>query len=288
MKSIRLVSVILSLGMALGLAACGGDDDPPAATVPPPVVVVPPPVVEPPVPVANTRGLALTGTGSLLTFNLATPGTISTTVAVTGLVGAEQLVGIDVRPKDGVVWALGSLGNVYTVNPSTGVATTKTTATLTLTGTEFGFDFNPMVDRIRITSNSGMNLRFNPDTGALAATDTTLAGGATGASAVAYTNSVSGVTATATVLYDIDEASDTLYTQNPPNNGTLVTVGALGLDVSAVNGFDIDGVSGMAYATFTVGGTTGLYRINLTTGAATLVGSLGSGAVPARGFTLLP
>ena len=40
-----------------------------------------------------------------------------------------------------------------------------------LDGTEFGVDFNPQVDRLRVVSNSGQNLRLHPDTGAVAAVD---------------------------------------------------------------------------------------------------------------------
>ena len=40
-----------------------------------------------------------------------------------------------------------------------------------LSGTAFGFDFNPTVDRIRVVSDTGQNLRLNPDTGAVAAVD---------------------------------------------------------------------------------------------------------------------
>jgi hypothetical protein len=80
-------------------------------------------------------------------------------------------------------------------------------------------------------------------------------------------------------LYGIDSGRDVLVIQNPPNAGTLTTVGSLGLDVSAVLGFDILTVGGVdtAYALMQVGGATGFYRINLTTGGATLVGNLPGG-----------
>jgi hypothetical protein len=41
-----------------------------------------------------------------------------------------------------------------------------------LAGTSFGFDFNPTVDRIRLVSDSGQNLRLNPNSGAGATTTT--------------------------------------------------------------------------------------------------------------------
>ncbi len=93
----------------------------------------------------------------------------------------------------------------------------------------------------------------------------------------AYTNSVRG--ATTTQLFDIDSARDVLVLQNPPNNGTLVTVGPLGVDAQAGAGFDIAPSDGVAWAALRVPSQGGsqLYRINLTNGAATLVGRIGGG-----------
>ena len=75
--------------------------------------------------------------------------------------------------------------------------------------------------------------------------------------------------ATATTLFNIDNGNGRLYRQDPPNNGTLVEIGNLGVSIEAGNGFDIGGTSNNAYAILTVGGTTRFYSINLTTGAAT-------------------
>ncbi len=168
------------------------------------------------------------------------------------------------------------------MNLTTGAATqVGTPGVFTLSGTNFGFDFNPSVDRIRIISDTGQNLRLNPNDGTLAATDTALNPTSTGATAAAYTNNFAGTTTT--TLYVIDTNTDTLYIQGglngtpSPNGGTLTAVGPLGIDVSAVNGFDI-GSNGVAYAATTVGVSTNLYTINLQTGAATLVGAIGNGA----------
>ena len=69
----------------------------------------------------------------------------------------------------------------------------------------------------------------------------------------------------------IDPSTDKLYLQAPPNNGTLVEVGSLGVDVVTDNGFDIGGKSNIAYGLLTVGSATKIYSINITTGAATAV-----------------
>lgn len=223
----------------------------------------------------------VTAANDLIRFSSATPGTITTVGAVSGLQGGENILGIDFRPATGQLFALGSTSRLYTINKATAAATAVGILSVALSGTDFGFDFNPTVDRIRIISNTGQNLRANPNDASVTV-DGTLNPGTPTVTAAAYTNSFSG--ATTTTLYDIDTASDMLFTQNPPNNGTLVPVGSLGVDAAASNGFDITTSTGAAYTALTVGGVTNLYSINLTTGAATLAGGIGSGLTGLRGL----
>jgi hypothetical protein len=223
----------------------------------------------------------LTTDNRIVTFRAQTPGTASAGVSVAGLQAAEDLLAIDVRPATGQLYALGSTSRLYVVNPTTGAATQVGSGPFTpaLSGTSFGFAFNPMVDRIRVVSDADQNFRLNPSTGATAGTDTALQyaggdpnfGGNPGVVAAGYTNSFSG--ATSTTLYDIDVTDDALVTQNPPNNGTLNTVGSLGVDAQSPSGLDIDGATGTAYAVLTTAGAPAFWTINLATGAATLVGS---------------
>ncbi|MBC7978869.1 MAG: DUF4394 domain-containing protein [Myxococcales bacterium] len=206
---------------------------------------------------------------------------VTSAATITGVSGS--LVGIDVRPADGVVYALSAAGALYTIDPATGVATAKSTlaadvADLTspftaLAGTRFGLDFNPAVDRLRVVSTTGQNLRINVDTGATF-TDTGISGAVSGYGAAAYTNSIAA--ACRTTLYGIDEASDRLVLQNPPNDGTTASVGGLGIDATSVLGFDVQtdaaGAS-TAMALLTAGGTLRLHAIDLGSGSA------GAGAV---------
>jgi hypothetical protein len=222
---------------------------------------------------------AVNSNNELVIFNPSNP--VPVNKAITGLAAAEVLLGIDFRPVNGQLYALGSSSRLYTINAASGAATAVGTQLSTLlTGTVFGFDFNPTVDRIRVVSNTGQNLRLNPDNGLVAGVDGTLSAGAaiTGA---AYTNNFAG--ATSTILYDIDAEAGTLYKQDPPNAGTLVPVGSLGLTAASSSGFDIGSSSGNAYALLTVGGVTKIYIVNLTTGAATAGATL-AGAV--TGFTI--
>jgi hypothetical protein len=224
--------------------------------------------------------IGLTVANSLVTFDSATPGTATAPVPVTGLGGGETLHAIDRRPANGFLYGLGSLNNLYTVNATTGAATLIGGGGFSLNGISFGFDFNPVVDRIRVTSHLDQNLRLNPNDGTLTATDTLLAYAAGDPNAgvnpnvvgSAYTNSFapSPRMTPGTTLYDIDSNLDILAIQNPPNNGTLNTVGALGIDlISELLGFDISGVTGTGF----LANGSSFYTVNLATGAATLVGN---------------
>ncbi len=204
---------------------------------------------------------------TLLIFNPTKPEPVSK--AITGLQPSETILAIDFRPATGQLYALGSSSQLYALNASSGGATMISTLPFTtlLSGTAFGFDFNPTVDRIRVVSNTGQNLRLNPETGAIAAVDKTLNPTTTGVTAAAYTNNFAG--ATTTVLYDIDVITDKLYKQDPPNDGTLVEIGSLGINVEAANGFDIGSRSGVAYALLSVGNAAKIYTINLSNGMVT-------------------
>lgn len=210
---------------------------------------------------------AVSTNNELMIFNPTNPAPV--VKAITGIAAGENILGIDFRPVNGQLYALGSTSRLYTINAASGAASAVSTVPFTtpLSGTDFGFDFNPTVDRIRIVSNTGQNLRANPNDGLIAFVDGALSPGTPSITAAAYTNNFAG--ATTTVLFDIDNQTNMLYKQDPPNAGTLTAIGALGVTATASNGFDIGGTSGIAYALLTVGGVTKVYTINLTTGAAT-------------------
>ena len=243
--------------------------------------------------------LALDNANNLIAFSNDNASKI-TSRPITGLAAGQTAIGIDFRPANGRLYLLANGptgGQLYTLDisdPCTAFATPVSATLIPLVGAEFGFDFNPTVDRIRVVSNTGQNLRLDPDTGAIAFTDTNLAyaigdpnfGFTPAVGGAAYTNSVAG--ALTTTLYVIDSARDVLAIQNPPNDGTLNTVGSLGINVSAVIGFDIEPITNNAYAVLTVTGVTGLYSINLTTGAATFLWTIGCGLTPLRALAIIP
>ncbi len=229
---------------------------------------------------------ALDSEGKILTFTGGTLG-VPTEVPVTGLQSGETLSGLDVRPATNALYALGSTGRLYTLNPATGAATMVGSGPLgTLpAGTAFGVDFNPVADRLRIVSDAEQNLRVDVtsntvtvDGGLQFGAGDPSFGTAPDVVGAAYTNSVTGLATT--TLFGIDAATDKLVIQNPPNAGTLISVGSLGVDTGPLTGLDIAAAGGTAFATLTPpgGSSSGLYTINLATGAATLVGTVGGGA----------
>lgn len=202
---------------------------------------------------------------------------------ISGLSTGERLLGIDYRPATGQLYGLGDGSGVYTLDVATGSATLVGSGfTAQLNGSHFGFDFNPVIDRIRIVGDSNQNLVAHPDTGAanVAATvDTFYASGDINEGVDphvvhhAYDGNVA--MSSATQLRAIDTRLDVLVTQTN-NVGTLQTVGALGIDASDIGGFDVSD-TGLAFAVFGNWGTgtSTLYSINLTTGAATSLGGIG-------------
>ncbi len=273
---------------------------------------------------ASTPFIALSADGLMLwRFTRAAP-EVNTSVSITGVAAGETLVGIDFRPQTGQLFALGvadaaDAATLYLLDPQTGAATPVGAAgqiafadgagavvDLPPASAGYGFDFNPTVDRIRVTTDSGLNFRVNPNNGApvdgnLNNTATPpanvntdapingLPGGAGGVSGAAYTNSYGQpLTGGVTTQYVIDAASDSLYIQNPPNSGAVtagvaVMLDGLPLEFSAVNGFDIPSdvrvatsgapaTSGVAFAVLTVAGVQRLFSIDLTNGWATDLG----------------
>jgi hypothetical protein len=240
---------------------------------------------------SETRMVALDTMNRLLFIDPEDPTTVIDTIQVTGLLTSEVLHAISVRPIDGGLIGLGSTSRLYRIDTSDGLAASIGVQALAppLNGAHFGMDFNPVVDRVRIVSDTEQNLRVFPDTGGVAATDSPLTP-AGDIAALAYTNSEVG--ATVTTAYAIDYVEDRLMLLGgidgvpSPNSGMLTEVGPLEVDVEGTIGFEIDPEDNTAYAAFTVGGAPALYTIDLETGEATMVGAIGT-ATPIRGLAFV-
>jgi len=231
---------------------------------------------------------ALTDNNFLLKFDTATPTVLSGVGPIlNGSNNAVQdLIGIDFRPINGQLFAVGAGLALYTIDPNTAVATQVGTLSASVTdltnpfagfsGSRFGFDFEPVSDganffALRITSNTGQNLRVNIADGAVI-TDAPFAAGLVG---VAHNPPTPGPLG----AYAIDPVSDNLVLITGP--GTFSVVGPLGVDVAALGGFDTitNGSTNLAFAAMQPAslGVSQLYTINLSTGAATLVNTIDGG-----------
>lgn len=249
-----------------------------------------------PTEIAGQLIYGLTSTNHLISFDSENPATVRSQVGISGMAMGQQIMGMDVRPATGELYAFGynatsGEAQIYTLNPMTGMLTAMGTPAQIATGiVSIGFDFNPTVDRIRVTGNNGSNYRFHPTTGALVFTDGNLAFAAGDVNAgtmpmigaVAYTNSYGG--SNVTTLYNYDDALNVITTQIPPNNGVLNTIGASGI---TLNPMDMSGDMDIYYnhethmnTAFLIANTAtndNLYTVNLATGMTQSVGLIGLG-----------
>lgn len=188
--------------------------------------------------------------------------------------GAATLVGIDVRPADGMIYGVTADGAIVTIDAKSGQAVAKSKMSETLkAGVVATIDFNPVADRLRVMGSDGTSLRVNVEDGKAIVDGShkykdgdVNAGKTPRVIAGAYTNSRKGTQATA--LYNIDAAAGVLVMQAPPNDGVLNTVGPLGMSVTGPVGFNIvaDGEGNSAW--LVAGGS--LYSVDLKSGKATM------------------
>lgn len=223
----------------------------------------------------------LTDDNNLIQFDSNQPSTVDNAVGLRTAANApiQDLIGIDFRPNNGLLYGVGRFGAVYTIDRSSGVATQVSQLSVNLNGSRFGLDFNPTNNLLRITSNTDQNLSVDVTTGA-ATVQTALAYQAGDINqnrdpnivGSAYLNNDNNP-ATGTTLYNIDSVQNTLVTQNTPQSGQLQTVGGSNIDFSSLAGFDIGQDGTNLNAAFAVlqevnTGVSRLYRVNLATGIA--------------------
>jgi hypothetical protein len=232
----------------------------------------------------------LTNDNVLALFDQRTPDQVKF-LPVTGLDGT--LIGIDRRPANGLLYGLTTTNRLYTINGRTGAATLASTLSEPFNaGAVSGFDFNPVADRLRLVGDNGQNFRINVDTGAVIV-DGAIAFGMADANAgrpanvtaSAYTNSVAG--ATATQLFNLDGLLDTLLLQDPPNDGGLRTIAPLSADLGAIAGFEI--ISGPGGSNAPLVASNGrLHSLDLTSGAISVLGTIGNGSLSLLGLSEAP
>lgn len=258
---------------------------------------------------------AVTATNELIQVNAAAPSKVLQRKALKGMMAGENLVGIDYRVSRGVLFGLTQIGRIYTINTATGeVSPVGASAALPgLQGLLMGFDFNPAADRIRVVSSAGLNLRLHPETGAqvdfdpnkdglqadpslsFAAGDIN-AGKKADVVAAAYTYNKKNEKLTTN--YAIDKSLGALLMQGTqedtqpvvsPNLGKLTTIGVLGFGKLDDASFDISDLANVPLAAVrgTKSSKTRLVKIDLKTGHADVLGTLGNGE-PVAGLAIEP
>jgi hypothetical protein len=282
----RAIAFATAAASAIGLAAVAAVTaaSPAAADTPPATIV------------------GLVNGNALVQFQESFPTMFDSLVLIKGLAPGEVVMSIDGRPGTGQLLALAvnpaggaSDGKLYWIDPDTGAATPAGAATFDVddTAPRTAIDINPTVDRLRVVGTDDQNLRVNPNNGALALTDADLSYPAVPLGlepivSIAYDRNVAASAAGGiTTLYGISQSGSLVtiggVNSTPsPNLGQVFAIGALGATPDDEHiGFDITAQNN-AYASMTVGGETGLYTVNLATGAATLVGNIGNGDLAIR------
>lgn len=261
-----------------------------------------------------TELLAVTASMELIRFQADQPRQILQRQRIQGLPKGDSLVGIDFRVARGVLYALSQQGQLYTLHPQQATLQAVGTGGLALPTGSFGLDFNPTVDRLRVTGPNGLNLRLHPDTGTLVDGDAqqpglqtdgrlhyapgdAYAGRQPDISAVAYTYNAQNNQLTTN--YAIDKTLGTLAVQGSleaippqisPNTGQLHTVGPLGLGPLADASLDISDIANQALAAvrgLSPSAPTRLCHIDLATGRARMLGVVGDGE-PLLGIAIVP
>ncbi|MDR7330908.1 DUF4394 domain-containing protein [Roseateles asaccharophilus] len=260
---------------------------------------------EPMGPPAKENIFAVTTGNQLIQFNAGQPQKTLSSKALTGLAAGDTLLGIDYRVAKGQLYGLGASGQLYRIDTKTGAASAiGTPNALPKEGaTEWAFDFNPTVDRIRVANDAGFNLRLHPDTGAIVdgnpneagvQFDGRLAYDAADANAgktpavVAAGYTYNKDNDKITTNYALDGRQGVLVHQGTkegvqpmvsPNTGKLYTVGSLGIGPFERATLDISDLSNATYSAVTAGGKSTWYRLELASGRATRIGTVAGGPV---------
>lgn len=213
---------------------------------------------------------------NLVTFNSANPGVYTSVRAINGT--SATFLALDFRDSNNMLYGLADDLRLYTINTATGLASAIGNP-LAITGSNFGFDFNTVVDAIRVVSNNDSNYVVNADAGTAAQfTNVAYGAGDTNAAVDPVVTGNAYLHGT-TTQFAIDTNADFLVRQ-ANNAGTLTSVGSLGAAIGPRASFDID-FDGIGY----LQDASRFYTVDLTTGRATLVGNTSN---PLFGIAIAP
>lgn len=235
-------------------------------------------------------------------FNSLTPGTVTRSTDVAGLALGEWFVTFAFRPLTGVLYGITNQSNLYSIDKNTGATAMVGAISPAITGVMVSMDFNPLVDRIRVISDTNENLFVNPNDASITSADASLvyavgdvhSGSNPKMVACAYSNKVP--LPTATTLYEVDSNMDSTVTQGSVNgsptavaSGQLFTVGNMGFNTNDFVGLDFSKTGTLYVSVTALGGLQSQFgTVNITTGAVTLSGPVGSVTPPLRDIAVAP
>lgn len=237
---------------------------------------------------------AITQNNRLITFNTATPGTVTSDIAISGINNAYSVVGVALRTtvqpggsgSAGTLWGIAYNGTNFflcTIVPSTGVATQQggiLTMNDDANADGFGFGFDPAADRFRFIS---VQTNYSIDPNTLTATQQTSFPGFPAIGGAAFTSSP--YTGGTNQFYNIsvDITPRELKTSANISQGVLTTVGQISGLGSFFRPFGLSFGDGTLYLAV----DEKLYTVNSGTGTPTLVGDI-QGAPTIRGLAIVP
>ncbi len=268
---------------------------------------------------AQTTLYGITTANAIFTMsNPATPSVISGPFSVSGIASGQALVGLDARPGNGALYALGydsvaQMAELYIISASGSVysaaAVTGTLVSMSLGSTNnVAFDFVSTADnQIRVIGRNGNNYLMNAINGSLISTGISglsFAAGdlysatMTALAATAYTNSYYGADATTEVGYDaannvlvkmdagnylnsFSNVSNTLHSIGTTTGVVFATGSSIGMDAL----YDTATHSNTIYMTGNTllsGAHLYSYDLNSATGTLTDLGAISSGSLNVR------
>ena len=245
--------------------------------------------------VASVPQSPFPATTVLVSFLSSRPGTLLSYVPLRGQ-GLEQIIGVDVRPATGELYALTKESRLYTVDTVSGQLTPVNTTPLPVSYSAFGgvgLDFDPVTDTLRIVDAWRRNVVINPDTATVVFAANNLDTSTDRLAGLAYDFPADGTSArTAFALNVTRSLFGTVGGPGgvpPANTGEIFLRGPLAcsLNTDAV-GFDIaaaDRVGLMAVGAVGNGSTT-LCTVNLTTGRARSAGTIAAIGADLRGLAI--
>lgn len=190
---------------------------------------------------------ALSDSNQIVTLSTVTPVVETAVVPITGLVGDEKIVAIDIRATNRVLYGVSNKSMLYTIDPLTGVATPISTTPFDpeIKGTMVGFDFSMRPDAARLVTDGGQNLLIDPNTGRVMSVDNNITPDYVMIGAIAYSN-VSN-SSTMSNLIDINMGNGLLYNQVDAK-GSAYPMYSTGLAITGEGGFDIPNNSYFGFA----------------------------------------